>query len=257
MIDWGLGEYERTAAELEPVAEHVIALASLQAGERLLDLATGTGNLALLAAGTGARVSAIDAAPRLIDVARERADAVGARIEFAIGDLHELPYAPDAFDVVTSVFGLIFADNARAAVDELIRVLAPDGRAYLSAWVPEGPVAVMAGTFGRAIAAATGVEPRRFSWQDPAAVAELTGDRARVIASHDGSLTITGTSPEAYFDESQRKHPMSVAGRPVLERVGTYDEVRAQAVAAFREANQNLDGFRITSPYRVIEIRRG
>ena len=85
MIDWGTGEYEHTAAELEPVAEHVVSLAALQRGERVLDIACGTGNAALLAAHQGAVVSGIDAAPRLIQVARERAATAGLAATFVTG----------------------------------------------------------------------------------------------------------------------------------------------------------------------------
>ena len=66
MVDWGAGEYEQTAAELEPAARHVVALAARAPGERVLDLACGTGNAALLAAAAGARVTGLDAAPRLV-----------------------------------------------------------------------------------------------------------------------------------------------------------------------------------------------
>jgi ubiquinone/menaquinone biosynthesis C-methylase UbiE len=93
MIDWGIGRYEHTAAELEPVAEHVVALAGLRPGERVVDLATGTGNAALLAARAGAVVTGLDAAPPLIDVARERAGQEGVQASFVVGDVGALPLA--------------------------------------------------------------------------------------------------------------------------------------------------------------------
>ena len=77
MIDWNIGHYEQMAVELEPVAEHIVSLAHVQRGERVVDLATGTGNAALLAAGAGAVVTGLDTAPRLIDVARDRAVVEG------------------------------------------------------------------------------------------------------------------------------------------------------------------------------------
>ena len=80
MFDWGVGEYERTAAELEPAARHVVALAEIAPGDAVLDIACGTGNAALLAAAAGARVSGLDAAPRLIDVARSRAGGDARRV---------------------------------------------------------------------------------------------------------------------------------------------------------------------------------
>src|SRR3954462_10924744 len=127
MVDWGVGEYEQTAAELEPVAEHVVALARLEAGERVLDVACGTGNAALLAARTGARATGVDGAPRLIEVARTRAAADGLAPAFVVGDVHQLPFGDGAFDVVLSVFGVVFADDPPRALGELVRVLRPGG----------------------------------------------------------------------------------------------------------------------------------
>lgn len=133
MIDWGIGHYERTAAELAPVAELVVSFAKITPGERVLDLATGTGNAALLAAQSGAAVTGIDASPRLIDVARGRAAQARTGASFVVADLQALPFPGNMFDVALSVFGLIFAPDAERAFAEMIRVLRPDGRALVSA----------------------------------------------------------------------------------------------------------------------------
>jgi SAM-dependent methyltransferase len=256
MVDWGIGRYEQTAAELEPVAEHVVSLAGLRPGERVVDLATGTGNAALLAAHTGAVVTGLDAAPRLIDVARERAASEGVQAAFLVGDIDALSFEDGSFDVALSVFGLIFAANPSRAFAEMIRVLKAGGRALLSVWVPAGPIDAMVGTFGRAMAAATGSAPNRFAWHDSEAVGELAARHGASVRIHDGALRITAESPEAYFAATERSHPMSVAGRPVLEHAGSYSEVREQALAILREGNEDPTAFRVSSPYRVIEITR-
>ncbi len=256
MIDWSLGEYERTAAELAPVAEHVVSLAMLEPGQRVLDLATGTGNAALLAARAGAAVTGIDAASRLIAVAEHRAASAGLEASFVVGDVAALPFADGAFDVALSVFGLIFAPDAERAFAELIRVLAPGGRGLISVWVPAGPIDAMVGIFVRAMAELTGPGPARFPWHDQSAVEDLARRNGVEATFRDGELRITGSSPEAYFDANQRSHPMSVASRPLFERSDAYPAVRAQALAALREGNEDPDGFLVTSPYRVIEIQR-
>ena len=256
MIDWGIGHYEATAAELEPAAEHVVALAGLRRGERVLDLATGTGNAALLAARSGAVVTGLDVAPRLIDVARERADAEGLDASFVVGNIEALPFESGAFDVAISVFGLIFAGDPDRAFGEMMRVLRADGRALVSVWVPAGPIDAVVGVFGRAMAAATGSTPDRFAWHDADAVRELAARHHAEIRVHDAQLNITGDSPEAHFATQEQTHPMSLAGRPVLERAGTYGAVREEALAILRGANEDPRAFRVRSPYRVIEIRR-
>ena len=252
-IDWGLGEYEKTAAELSPAAARVVSLAAIKPGERVLDIATGTGNAALFAAREGAVVSAVDRADRLLDVARGRAAAEHLEVSFRVGDMHELPFPDGSFEVVTSVFGLIFASEPPRALAEVIRVLAPGGRALISVWVPSGPVDAMIGVFMRAVAAVTGPPPPRFAWSDTEAVAQLLVPLGTHAKWHDGALTITSRSPETYLD-GMSTHPMNVALAPVLEGAGIAEETRLRALEVLRAGNTDPNGFRISSPYRVIEI---
>jgi ubiquinone/menaquinone biosynthesis C-methylase UbiE len=256
MIDWDIGHYEQMALELGPVAEHVVSLAHLRRGERVVDLATGTGNAALLAAGAGAIATGVDTAPRLIDVARSRAVAEGVDASFVVGDIQALPFDDGSFDVALSVFGLIFAADPSRAFDEMIRVLGPAGRALFSVWVPAGPINAMVATFGRAVAAATGRRPPHFAWHDADAVAGLASSHRAHLQIHEAQLCITAASPEAYLEANEQQHPVSIAGRPVLERAGTYNQVRSEALRILRQGNEDPHGFRVSSPYRVIEVHR-
>lgn len=254
MIDWGIGRYEPTAAEIEPVARDVLSVAGVQPGERVLDLATGTGNAALLAASTRAVVTGLDAAPRLIEVARERAAASGADISFVVGDAQSLPFEDASFEVVLSVFGIIFADDSARAFEEVMRVLAPGGRAFLSVWVSAGTLAAMIGVFARAMAEATGSNAPRFAWHDRDAVAEIAARHGAGIEVYDRELEIVADSPETYLHKHQ-EHPMSVAARPVLERAGTASAAAETALAILQEGNEDPAHFKIRSPYRLIEVR--
>ena len=256
MIDWDIGHYEQMAVELEPVAEHLVSLAHVQRGERVVDLATGTGNAALLAAGAGAVVTGVDTAPRLIDIARDRGVAEGVDASFVVGDIQALPFDDGSFDVALSVFGLIFAADASRAFDEMIRVLAPAGRALFSVWVPAGPIDAMVSTFGRAVAAATGRRPPRFAWHDADAVGGLAARHRAQVQIHEGQLCITAASPEAYVDANEQQHPVIVAGRSALERAGTHSQVRDEALCILRHGNEDPQAFRVSSPYRVVEVHR-
>jgi SAM-dependent methyltransferase len=255
-LDWGLGEYERTARELEPVAEHVVALAGIRRGERVLDLACGTGNAAIEAARAGARVAGLDAAPRLIEVAEARAAAASLEIDFRVGDAQELPFEDGAFDCVLSVFGVIFVADPPRAVAEIVRVLAPGGRALISAWRPEGPINAMMRVLVRAVADAGGPSRPQFAWHDPEFVGGLAAAQGATLEADEGRLVIEGASPEAYFADGERYHPMSVATRPLVERGSGYATVREEAIAVLRAGNEDPDGFRVTSPYRVMRISR-
>ena len=254
MIDWDIGHYEQMAVELGPVAEQVVSLAHVQRGERVVDLATGTGNAALLAARAGALVTGVDTAPRLIDVARSRAVAEGSDASFVVADMEVLPFDDRSFDVALSVFGLIFAADASRAFDEMIRVVRSAGRALFSVWVPAGPIAAMVATFGRALVAATGRRPPRFAWHDADAVDALAARHRASVQIHEGQLRITAASPEAYLEANEQQHPVSVAGRPALERAGTYSRVRNEALRILHEGNEDPQAFCVSSPYRVIEV---
>lgn len=111
-----------------------------QPGERWLDIACGAGNVSELAAGAGARVTGIDISPRLIDVAKQRAQALGYDIGYRVGDAEDLEVPDESFDVAVSSFGLIFAPDHAAVARELRRILVPGGRLAFSAWTPDGTI---------------------------------------------------------------------------------------------------------------------
>ena len=254
-IDWGLGDYETLAVELEPAAAHVVGLAGLGAGERVLDLATGTGNAAVAAARAGAKVTGVDAAPRLIELARQRVASEGLDASFVVGDLHELPFPSESFDCVLSVFGIIFANDPERAAAEIMRVLAPGGRGLISVWVAAGPIDAMIGVLMRAVAQASGSPPSRFGWNDEDAVQALFAPYGAELHWHEGAVQFKAGSPEEYLDR-QRSHPMSLATLPLLEHAGTATAAYEEALAVLRAGNERADAFLVTSPYRVIEITR-
>ncbi len=255
MVDWGKGRYEQTATELEPVAEALVGLAAPTAGERVLDIACGTGNAALCAAARGADVVGVDSSERLIAVARQRAAAAGLFPEFLIGDALALPVADASFDTVLSVFGVIFASDPPQAINEIARVLASDGRAYVSAWVPSGPINAMLTVFGRAVGRATGASPpERFAWSDTDAVRSIAEPVGLVVSTTRGELEIRAPSPEAYVDAG-REHPMGVDAWPMLERCGDVERLREEMLEALAAGNEDPPRLLIRSPYVVHELR--
>ncbi len=254
-LDWDVGRYELTATELEPVAQHVVALASVSLGERALDIACGTGNAALFAARAGAVVLGLDGAPRLVEVARHRAEAEHLDATFVVGDLHELPFADGSFDVVLSVFGVSFADDPVQAVAEIVRVLAPGGRALLTSWLPGGAIGAAVGVAVQAVADATGGMPPRFAWHDTTAVTELARRAGAHVEFDEAQISFCADSAEEYFARSQ-EHPFQVSTRPLLEQVGSYGLVGERILDAFRAGNEDPGAFRVTSRYRIAKIVR-
>ena len=134
---WSDGSYEDIGALFEPISRELVAELDL-AGLRVLDAATGTGNTAIAAASAGATVDACDLAPRLLDVARDRAAAASVDIAFVEADLLALPYEDDSFDAVVSTFGAFTVDDPARCARELVRVCRPDGRVVTTAWGDRG-----------------------------------------------------------------------------------------------------------------------
>jgi SAM-dependent methyltransferase len=256
MVDWNAGRYERTAAELEPVARAMVDAARPQPDERVLDLACGTGNAALLAAERGARVLGIDGAPRLLEVARERARSLAVQPEFRHGDLLELPVDDNCADIVLSVFGVIFAPDPGRALQEVSRAAAPGARVFLSAWIPAGPINDMLAALGRVVARVTAAPPpQRFGWSDAAAVEVVARDAGlSLLRTTQAELPIRAASPEDYLSAG-REHPMSLAVAPVLEQAGADAEARGAMLDVLREANEDPGAFLVHSPYVVHELR--
>jgi SAM-dependent methyltransferase len=147
-VVWGSAPFENVAVDIADVHDHLVAELAPREGEEWLDVGTGTGGVAVLAARAGAKVTGSDLAPALIETAKRLAAEDGLDIGYDVGDAEELPYRNASFDVVSSSFGAIFAPDHKAVAGELARVCRPGGRLGLSAWDPDGRV----GAFSRMVA---------------------------------------------------------------------------------------------------------
>lgn len=133
---WGVGDYPAMARRLLPAALAAVSAAKIQPGDRVLDVAAGTGNAALLAGLCGARVTGVDWEPALLALARQQAYESAIDAQWLPGDAACLPVPDGSADVVLSVFGVMYAADQAAAAAELARVCAPAGRVVLTAWTP-------------------------------------------------------------------------------------------------------------------------
>jgi len=137
---------EEAVEQFERYAQDALAMAAVLPGERVVDVATGPGTLALLAA-RSSPVSAIDFSEAMIEALHRRAAAASLDVEARVGDGMALPYPDGSFDAAFSMFGLMFFPDQVAGLRELFRVLRPGGRAVISSWVPMDAVPVLAGIF--------------------------------------------------------------------------------------------------------------
>jgi SAM-dependent methyltransferase len=146
---WMAGDFGQIAKHIETGAEEFIARLSLKPGDHLLDVACGSGNLAIPAARAGAIVTGVDIATNLLEQARTRAASENLTIQFDEGDAENLPYPDATFDTVVTMFGAMFAPRPELVAAELTRVCRPGGRIAMANWTPEGFVGQMFKTTGK------------------------------------------------------------------------------------------------------------
>lgn len=131
---WGLGEYPKIAAMILPAARSLVDACAISAGQEVLDVAAGTGNVAVLAAEEGADVTACDISPGQVELGRARTAAEGVEVDWEVADAEDLPYDDDRFDCSASVFGMMFAPRPEVAAAEMFRVVKPGGTIGIAAW---------------------------------------------------------------------------------------------------------------------------
>jgi SAM-dependent methyltransferase len=144
---WASGDYPTLASDLIwELGPRIVAAAGVRPGERVLDVAAGSGNAAIPAALRGATVVASDLTPELFGAGRRLATEAGAELEWREADAEALPFADDEFDVVLSTVGVMFAPHHQAAADEMARVCRPGGTIGLLSWTPEGMLGALFAT---------------------------------------------------------------------------------------------------------------
>jgi ubiquinone/menaquinone biosynthesis C-methylase UbiE len=178
---WATGDFNELARQIIPVSEALVRACDPRAGQRVLDVACGSGNAALIAARRYCDVSGIDYVPSLIERAALRAAAEGTPIDFRVGDAQALAYPDAHFDVVLSVFGVMFAPDQERAAAELLRVCRPGGRIGLCCWVPEGFGGELFKIVGRYVPPPAGLKPP-VRWGTEAGLTELLGAGTSSIA---------------------------------------------------------------------------
>ena len=170
---WAAGNYDYFSRYMEQGARIFYEQLDIPPGSELLDVACGSGQVALWAARDGVRVTGVDIAPNLVERARARASAEGLHARFIEGDAEALPFEDASFDVVTSLIGAMFAPRPHLVARELLRVCSPGGTIAMGNWTREGFVGQMFKTFAKFIAP-SGM-PAPVLWGDETVVRERLG----------------------------------------------------------------------------------
>ncbi|MEV6494481.1 methyltransferase domain-containing protein [Actinoplanes sp. NPDC051633] len=196
---WASGDYGAVATVIHVTAENLVQAADLSAGDRVLDIATGTGNAALAAARCLCEVTAVDYVPELMDRAKERAAAERLTIKFRQADAEDLPCDDGEYDAVISVFGIMFAPDQEAAARQLLRVVRPGGTIALANWTPDGFIGQVFKTIGRHVPPPAGVRPPPL-WGDETRVRELLGDHVTDLRLTPRDFVFRFPAPAAWAD---------------------------------------------------------
>jgi ubiquinone/menaquinone biosynthesis C-methylase UbiE len=174
-VMWAEGEYDQIARGIRSVADHVVRTARIRAGEKVLDVACGTGNTAIMARARGAAVTGLDLTPELLAVAKKRAADEGYDdITWKEGDAENLPFPDGSFDVVVSSCGLMFAPDQQKVADEVARVTKRGGRIAIQAWQRESGLGRRFKITAGYVPPPPGV-PSPFEWGDMEKVQALFG----------------------------------------------------------------------------------
>lgn len=197
---WALGDYTTVATELVASLGPVLLQATgVRSGERVLDVAAGTGNVAIPAALTGADVVASDLSPQLLERGKALADAAGAELSWCEANAEALPFSDGEFDVVLSCIGVMFAPHHQRAADELVRVCRPGGRIGLISWTPEGFIGQMFATMRPYLPAPpAGVSPPPL-WGREDYVRGLLGERVVEVSMQRDTLPVSRFADGAAF----------------------------------------------------------
>jgi len=240
---WAAGDYAAVARHIDEVPpRELLARMDIQPGQEVLDVATGTGNLAIRAAAAGAQVVGLDLTPELFETARARAAASGVVVDWVEGDAEELPYEDERFDRVLSAFGVQFAPRHEIVAQELAGVCRPGGRIGLVNWTPEGAIGELFKIMGRYLPAPPAFASPPPLWGSVDHVRRLfAGSRVELEFEHGHNPWIF-ESPEAWVSFMETAYGPTLKARQRLGAEGTWEQCRAEIVALAERRNEATDG---------------
>ena len=240
---WAAGDYAAVARHIDEIPPaDLLGRMDIHSGQEVLDVATGTGNLAIRAAAAGAQVVGLDLTPELFETARERAAAADVVVDWVEGDAEELPFEDDVFDRVVSAFGVQFAPRHEIVANELAGVTRPGGRIGLVNWTPEGVIGELFKIMGSYLPAPPAFASPPPLWGSPSHVRRLF-EGTRVVLDFDrGTNPWRFESPEAWVAFMETAYGPTLKARQRLTGEGRWEACRAEMVALAERRNEATDG---------------
>lgn len=248
---WSSGDYAVIGTTLQIVGEQLCESLDVRAGQRVLDVAAGNGNVSLAAARRGCAVVATDYVPALLERARERAAAERLDVEFREADAEALPFADASFDGVVSTFGVMFTADHERAASELARVCRRGGKIGLANWTPDGFIGQLFRTIGSHVPPPAGAKSPAL-WGTRARLDELFGACAASIQATPRDFVFRYRSPEHWI------HVFATWYGPVLKAFAALEPERQAALhndllALIARGNRSGDGTMVV-PAQYLEV---
>jgi len=226
---WASGDYALVGATLQIVGEELCEALDLRAGQRVLDVAAGNGNVSLAAARRWCEVTSTDYVPALLARGKARAAADGLTIAFQEADAEALPFAEASFDAIVSTYGVMFTPDQDKAAAEMLRVCRPGGKIGLANWTPQGFIGEVFKALGRYLPPPVGAGSPAL-WGTRERLVELFGGGAASIAAESRDFMFRYRSPAHFIDVFRTCYG------PMLKALAALDEGRRQSLLADIEA---------------------
>jgi SAM-dependent methyltransferase len=239
-LAWSSGDYSRVGNTILLTAELLSEAVDLRSGQRVLDVAAGSGNAALAAARRFADVTATDYVPALLDDARQRAAAEGLSLSFQEADAEALPFPDASFDVVLSTFGAMFAPDHEQVARELLRVARPGGKIGMTNWTPEGFLGDFFRTMGTHVPPPAGVRSPML-WGDMHHLRSLFGDGVSDLTATRRRFAFRQRSPREWIDYFRTYYGPTLKAFDALDDAGK-DRLIADLEALIDQHNVATDG---------------
>ena len=223
---WASGDYpDMVETFLTPLGPRLVDFCGIGPGQRVLDVAAGTGNASIPAAATGAEVVASDLTPELLEAGRARAAAAGVELEWTQADAEDLPFEDAAFDTVISSIGVMFAPHHEVSSAEMVRVARPGGAIGLLSWTPEGMIGGLFRAMGGFMPTPPpGAKPAPL-WGSEEHLRGLFGEEVELEKIERGALEVSAFDrPDDLGEHFKQRYGPTIAARANAEKEGRAEE---------------------------------
>ena len=254
---WAAGDYAAVAEHIDDVPPRdLLARVEISAGQDVLDVATGTGNVAIRAAAAGAQVVGLDLTPELFETARRRAAAHDVTVDWLEGDAEDLPFDDDRFDRVLSTFGVQFAPRHAIVAQELARVCRPGGLIGLVNWTPEGQIGELFKIMGRYMPAPPDYASPPPLWGSEEHVRGLFAGSGVELEFARGLNPWRFDSAEHWVVFMETVYGPTLKARERLTSEGRWEECRGEILAMAERRNEATDGSHLVYGEYLVTVGR-